>query len=173
MTTPPSPHGRTELDVLREWIRYNSRVRKGYLAAIQQLSEVDLRKDRGASFPSIMDIFTHILDAYRWWYLFIAERRAAEYTDLDAGGPLTIERLLEEERKVDDVVDRFIAGLTIAGLEETFTVPGGSREPFEIKARDLAWHMVEEELQHRGELNALLWQLDIDPPVVGWDEPTP
>ena len=35
---------------------------------------------------------------------------------------------------------------------------------------DMLWHLVEEELQHRGELNALLWQEDIDPPVISWGE---
>jgi hypothetical protein len=33
--------------------------------------------------------------------------------------------------------------------------------------------MVEEELQHRGELDALLWQMNIDPPVGSyrdWEE---
>jgi uncharacterized damage-inducible protein DinB len=33
---------------------------------------------------------------------------------------------------------------------------------------DIVWHMVEEQLQHFGELNALFWQLDIDPPVHAW-----
>jgi len=32
----------------------------------------------------------------------------------------------------------------------------------------MLWHMVEEELQHRGELNALLWQIDVDAPVFDW-----
>jgi len=30
------------------------------------------------------------------------------------------------------------------------------------------WHLVEEELQHRGELNALLWQIDVEAPVSSW-----
>jgi len=30
------------------------------------------------------------------------------------------------------------------------------------------WHLVEEELQHRGELNALLWQIDVEAPVMSW-----
>ncbi len=29
--------------------------------------------------------------------------------------------------------------------------------------------MIEEELQHRGELNALLWQINVNPPVTGWN----
>ena len=34
--------------------------------------------------------------------------------------------------------------------------------------RDALWHLVEEELQHRGEINALLWQIDVDAPIVNW-----
>ena len=32
----------------------------------------------------------------------------------------------------------------------------------------MLWHLVEEELQHRGEVNALLWQINVDPPVTNW-----
>ena len=32
----------------------------------------------------------------------------------------------------------------------------------------MLWHLVEEELQHRGELNALLWQIDVEAPVSRW-----
>jgi len=34
-----------------------------------------------------------------------------------------------------------------------------------LRARQLLHHMIEEQLQHIGELNALFWQLNIDPPV--------
>jgi uncharacterized damage-inducible protein DinB len=34
--------------------------------------------------------------------------------------------------------------------------------------REMLLHMVEEELQHRGEINALLWQMDIEPPITDW-----
>ncbi len=30
--------------------------------------------------------------------------------------------------------------------------------------------MVEEELQHRREMNALLWQMDVDPPIARYEE---
>jgi hypothetical protein len=32
----------------------------------------------------------------------------------------------------------------------------------------MLWHLVEQELQYRGELNALFWQIDIDPPITDW-----
>ena len=44
--------------------------------------------------------------------------------------------------------------------------------PLATRPGDICWHMVEEELQHRGEINALLWQMDIDPRLqtteIGW-----
>ena len=31
-------------------------------------------------------------------------------------------------------------------------------------------HMIEEELQHRGEINCMFWQQSIDPPIVEYGE---
>jgi uncharacterized damage-inducible protein DinB len=44
----------------------------------------------------------------------------------------------------------------------------GSDHDCHIPVRDALWHLVEEDLQHRGELNALLWQVNVDAPVVSW-----
>jgi uncharacterized damage-inducible protein DinB len=39
-----------------------------------------------------------------------------------------------------------------------------------VSLRVILLHMAEEELQHRGEMNALLWQAGHDAPVVGFDD---
>jgi uncharacterized damage-inducible protein DinB len=39
-----------------------------------------------------------------------------------------------------------------------------------IRLGDMLQHMIDEELQHRGEINALLWQRDVSPPVLGFHE---
>lgn len=44
----------------------------------------------------------------------------------------------------------------------------GVRLPLSL--RDICWHMVEEELQRRREMNALLWQMDVDPPIARCEE---
>jgi uncharacterized damage-inducible protein DinB len=38
-----------------------------------------------------------------------------------------------------------------------------------VRLGDMLHHMIEEELQHRGEINALFWRHDIDPPVTGFN----
>ncbi|MDH2900538.1 MAG: hypothetical protein PXY39_06160, partial [archaeon] len=52
-----------------------------------------------------------------------------------------------------------------------YTLGSGSRKKILIRSvREMLYHLIEEELQHRGELNALLWQDDIAPPVTSWFE---
>jgi uncharacterized damage-inducible protein DinB len=38
----------------------------------------------------------------------------------------------------------------------------------EVTAEDILIHVFEEEVHHRGELIALLWQMDVEPPLMGW-----
>ncbi len=37
-----------------------------------------------------------------------------------------------------------------------------------VDLRTIIWHMVEEELHRRGEMNAVLWQMNVDAPTRGW-----
>ena len=161
-----------ELETIKEWYRYNSLVRKGYLRTLLALPPSELTRDRGASFPPLVDILVHTLDAYRGWFLGGYLGRSAELKDLAADGPLTIDQALEAEAVVDREVRGIVDELKPAELDRVVTVPGEEQRPGggRITERDLLWHMVEEELQHRGELNALLWQIDVTPPVLGWDD---
>jgi uncharacterized damage-inducible protein DinB len=58
-------------------------------------------------------------------------------------------------------------------LNRTFLVPKHPPwwdEDFTTSFRGTLLHVIEHELQHRGELNALLWQIDVEPPIMDWDE---
>jgi uncharacterized damage-inducible protein DinB len=41
-------------------------------------------------------------------------------------------------------------------------------EVVRVTAEDVLIHVFEEEVHHRGELIALLWQMEIEPPLMGW-----
>ncbi len=166
--------GKTELDLLREWYEYNSEVRKKYFQAISQLPEEEQTKDRGASFPSIVDIFTHVLDAYRWWFLYVYRDKAHERVRLRGTG-LSLKEVKKEEHKIDSFVKNFLQKLsrkdlakTIVWHEEFKDKKGTKKYELTVTMRDMLWQLVAEELQHRGELNALLWQINIDPPITEW-----
>jgi uncharacterized damage-inducible protein DinB len=159
----------SELELLKEWYAYNSFVRKKYLQEIfEKLPEEERYKDRGASFPSVVDIFMHIIDAYRSWFIYTYEDRWSEFERLRGKKKYTKEEVEAEEEKLDTLLNNFLNALTEDDLPQWIAFKG--RVDFrKIRLRDMLWHMVEEDLQHRGELNALFWQLNIDPPVTGWN----
>ncbi|MEM0117241.1 MAG: DinB family protein [Conexivisphaerales archaeon] len=161
---------RSELDLIRDLYNYNSVVRKEYLNIIfTKVPEEERYRPRGASFPSLVDIFVHVLDAYRWWFIYVYNDRPSEYERLREKKKYTMQEVKEEERKIDELVLNFVKRLKQEDLDRkiTFTYKGRSES---ITVRNMVVHMVEEELQHRGELNALLWQLDIDPPILAFDD---
>jgi uncharacterized damage-inducible protein DinB len=155
-----------ELASLREFFAYNTFVRKKYLDMMVKLPKETLMKDRGASFPSILDIHTHVLDVYRSW-LHVYET-GEDYPELKG---LSLSQVSKLESEVDDYVHDFLQRLGAEDLKRSFSYSVGKGKDKKVITRilrDMLWHLVEEELQHRGELNALLWQDDIEPPVTDW-----
>ena len=53
-------------------------------------------------------------------------------------------------------------------MVEKYIVRNDLGETVEVTAEDILIHLFEEEVHHRGELIALLWQMDIEPPLMGW-----
>ena len=162
---------------IREWFGYNSEVRKKYLKTLSGLPRRTLLKDRGASFPSLLDIYVHTLDAYKWYLAYAYHDRAADFKRM-AGTIRTIAKARKYEREVDDLVSKFIKGLNSRVLASTFefTYPPGHTHRSgrrKLRTRDMVLQLIAEELQHRGELNALLWQMDAEVPFtsfVDWSE---
>jgi len=54
------------------------------------------------------------------------------------------------------------------GLVEKYRLTNDIGEDIEVTAEDILIHVFEEEVHHRGELIALLWQINIEPPLMGW-----
>jgi uncharacterized damage-inducible protein DinB len=159
---------RSELEALKDWFDYNAFVRKRYLEFIARLPENVITKDRGASFPSILDIFTHVLDVYKSW--FHIYETGENLPDVEG---LSLAQVKALEREIDSYVTNFMGKTTSKDLNNSFqfTVGKGKKKRLvKRKLVDMLWHLVEEELQHRGELNALLWQDEIDLPVTSWSK---
>jgi len=159
----------SELRLIQEWYRYNSFVRKKYLWLIfsDKVPPKERYKSRGGSYPSIVDIFVHVLDAYRWWFLFVYEDRMKDWRRLREVKKYTREEVAKEERRIDSYVMDFVNSLQPGDLRRRMK---DQRRGRTLELRQMLLHMVEEELQHRGEMNALLWQMDVDPPIVSFHD---
>ena len=161
-----------EIAQIREWYGFNSEVRRKYLKTLSGLPRRALLKDRGASFPSLLDIFVHTLDAHMWWLVYAYHDRAADFKRM-AEKILTVAQARKYEREVDKIVSGFIRRLDSRVLSSTFefTYPPGHPRGSglrKVRTRDMVLQLIAEELQHRGELNALLWQMEAEVPFASF-----
>ncbi len=160
-----------EVETFRAWFAYLADTRRGYLEALAKLPPEELTRDRGASYPSLLDIFAHSQGALYFWMKSCATFPFPPQ-DGDSDVPPSMDMLRKDELYVQTQIDRVMAELSPSGLSRTVVRQKGGRQDHDchIPVREALWHLVEEELQHRGEINALLWQINSDAPVVNWIE---
>lgn len=164
---------RSELESIRQWYAYNAVARQGYFATLSKLPSDELTKDRGASFPTLLDILGHSIGGIETWIVRMSALNGTKFSGYDGPDPQTLDDLRGYERVVQGYVDEFLARLRDEDLDRTYLVPKLPPwwdEDFTTSIRGTLLHVIEHEIQHRGELNALLWQIDVDPPIMDWDE---
>ena len=159
----------SEIESIRAWFAYMAAARRGYLETFAKLPAAELARDRGASFPSLLDIFAHSQGALFFWMKDVAKFEFPPQEG-DPNAPTSVESLRKDEAYIQAQISRVMAELTEGDLTRTVfrEARRGSPHACNIPIREVVWHLVEEELQHRGELNALLWQIDVDAPVYSW-----
>jgi uncharacterized damage-inducible protein DinB len=69
---------------------------------------------------------------------------------------------------VESRMRKYLDSLTPHTLAARYKVTNDAGETIEITSEDVLIHVFEEEVHHRGELIALLWQMNIEPPLMGW-----
>jgi uncharacterized damage-inducible protein DinB len=151
---------------VKELLEYTETVRHRYFENFTKLSWDEFTKNKDASFNSIRNIFIHTLGAIDYWLDFLQKQN------------LHSERKFDEYRSFNDVrtymehvekrMRTYLHSLSPKGLKKTYHVTGDNHKTTEITAEDILIHLFEEEVHHRGELIALSWQMDIDPPAMGW-----
>lgn len=151
---------------VKELLEYNHVVRHRYFESLAKLPWNEFTKNREASFNSIRNIFVHTLGAIDYWLDFLEKKH------------LRSERKFDEYRTFDDVraymehvekrMNDYLHSLSSKDLKKTYAVTGEGHKTVRMKAEDILIHVFEEEVHHRGELIALLWQMGIDPPEMGW-----
>jgi len=153
---------------VRELLEYNDRVRSRYFESFTRLPWSEFVKGRGASWDSIRNIFVHTLGAMDYWLDFLQQENLRSRRNYDEYR--TFEDVRTYMEHVETRMRNYLNSLPVGGLEKKYTVKNDANETVEITAEDVLIHVFEEEVHHRGELIALLWQMNIEPPLMGWKE---
>lgn len=132
------------------------------LDSVHQLNEEELRRDLAVSHESVLHTLQHIYYADRVWLARLAGRPVSSFADEGDGPDLTElsaawPALLKEFRD-------YIEGLTEAANHELFTYRNLAGLEMSIRRWQAILHVVNHASIHRGQVVAMLRQLDKQPP---------
>src|SRR3972149_8641068 len=136
---------------------------------MEKLPWEEVIRDRGASFHSIRNVFLHVLNAHRYWFQFAIYNNLGAYRRIDPDKFMTVDDMRKYESEVDSMVMSLIGSLREKDLQKIHAIQDGS-VIHNVTMEAIAMHMIEEELQHRGEINCMFWQQNIDPPIIEYGE---
>ena len=151
---------------VRRLLEYNENVRHRFFETLARLSWEEFIENREASFHSIRNIFVHTLGAIDYWLDFLQNENLRSERKYDEYG--TFEEVRAYMEHVEKRTHEYLDSLSTEGLNKTYKGRDDYGKISEVTAEDILIHVFEEEVHHRGELIALLWQMNIEPPPMGW-----
>lgn len=152
----------------REIYGYNWQVLRDFCDGLSKLPEEALLKDRGATYHSMKNVFFHILTVHDGWLNVTAQGASADPRIHELGDFDAVRTMAELRSYMEKVVAKeraFLDGLSDRDLERPVQ-PEWKARPHPL--RDALLQVTLEQAHHTGELIALFWQQDIEPPEMTW-----
>ena len=156
-------------DDFMQFFAYNHKVRAGYIEMLSKtLTWDDLIKNRETAWLSIRDTLLHIIWAENTWINYSIRglqdpRRPFPFNEYQ-----NWESIIEYNSRAVAKVDQYLSDLEEPELGRKVWRVNNDGVRRTIAVRDVLIHVFTEELHHRGEIIAMLWQMDIQPPDMGW-----
>jgi uncharacterized damage-inducible protein DinB len=159
-----------------ELYEYSSRVRRRFVVKLSELPWEKVTENREASFYSMRNILIHITDNEDWIVNWVVQNRGAEYKrSKEATEYSSMDEVVRHLDEVESKTKNYLG--SIAGREDeefkrraNFVVRSGS---FDLSVEEVLFQSFTEQIYHIGELIALLWQENIEPPPMQWFKNNP
>jgi uncharacterized damage-inducible protein DinB len=148
---------------------YSAKVRRRFADKLAELSWESVQKNREASYYSMKNILVHMIDNEDWiinWVIkgrpreYKRERKSEEYTDM--------KMVLGHLDQVESKTRSYLSSVDKAELSRHVEFVLQSGESFDMSVEECLFQTFTEQLYHLGELIALLWQEDVEPPKMQW-----
>jgi uncharacterized damage-inducible protein DinB len=148
---------------------YSAKVRRKFLEKLDELPWEGVTTNREASWYSMSNIMVHMIDNEDWIVNWVINNKATEYRR--AHKFEEYKSIAEIRNHLDEVEERTRVYMAKAGTQELqrmvkFTLSSGTT--FDMTVEESLFQSFTEQLYHLGEIIALLWQDDIEPPRMQW-----
>ncbi len=150
-----------------ELVRYSTAVRRKFAEKLASLPFQEVDRNREASFHSMKNILLHMIDNEDMMVNYVVRGRSAEYqrrkweeyTDM----PMVLDHLTDIEGKTA----AFLADKPVdMAAEASFRTNKGAT--ISLTVEEFLLQSFTEQLYHMGELIALMWQDNVEPPTMQW-----
>ena len=151
---------------VKRLLEYNEEVRHRYFNTLADLPWEEMVKNREASHHSLRNTFVHTLNAINYWLDFLLNEKQyihREYTEYE-----NIEDIKRYMEHVEMRMRKYLTSIILEDYGRIIRITNDTDESTPISVEDVLVHVFEEEVHHRGELIALLWQMGVEPPSMGW-----
>jgi uncharacterized damage-inducible protein DinB len=143
-------------------------VRRNFAEKLAELPVDVVVKNREASFYTMKNILVHMIDNEDWIVNWVIHGKSREYVRKKSEEYTNMTQVLQH---LDEVEGRTRAFLKAANEQEfdrrvDFVLTSG--KTFNLSVEECLFQSFTEQLYHLGELIALLWQDNIEPPRMQW-----
>ncbi|HUI22819.1 MAG TPA: DinB family protein [Nitrososphaerales archaeon] len=154
---------------VKELYQYASTVRRRFLEKLESLPLESVTKNREASHYSMKNVLIHMIDNEEWIVNWVIHNRAAEYKRTRKSEEYTNMRMVRDHlEEVEKKTKAYLEKADEKELERRVNFDISSGDRFDLSVEESLFQAFTEQLYHMGELIALLWQEDIEPPKMQW-----
>ena len=154
---------------ITELYQYSSAVRRGFLEKLESLPWESVNRNREASFYSMKNILIHMIDNEDWIVNWVVPNKATEYKRARKSEEYTNMQMVRDHlEEVEKGTKAYLQKTDAKEMERRVNFALSSGDSFNLSVEESLFQSFTEQLYHMGELIALLWQEDIEPPRMQW-----
>jgi uncharacterized damage-inducible protein DinB len=153
---------------VQELYQYSSRVRRSFAKKLAELPWEEVEKNKEASYYSLKNILLHMIDNEDWIVNWVIHGRSAEYTRRKSAEYTNMQMVLSHLDKVESQTKSYLETADERELGRRVKFVLSSGQSFDLSVEECLLQSFTEQLYHIGELIALLWQQNVEPPKMQW-----
>ncbi|MHB8566519.1 MAG: DinB family protein [Nitrososphaerales archaeon] len=153
---------------IQELYQYSSRVRRRFANKLFELPWEEVNKNREASFYSMKNILIHMIDNEDWIVNWVIHNKSQEYKRVKAEEYTDMKLVMLHLDEVEGRTREYLARADDQELKRRVNFVLSSGKAFDLSVEESLFQSFTEQIYHTGELIALLWQDNLEPPQMQW-----
>ena len=158
----------SQLFTIPELYSYSSHVRRNFAKKLVELPVDVVGKNREASFYTMKNILVHMIDNEDWIVNWVIHGKSREYVRKKSEAHTDMTQVLQHLDEVEDKTRSFLKTASENEFNRRIDFTLSSGKTFNLSVEDCLFQSFTAQLYHMGELIALLWQENIEPPRMQW-----